>query len=157
MEALIIIDVQNGLVNRLFNRKDEFINCIKTAIIENRKLNNKIIFIQHNSKTLEKGSNNWKIYSELVIENNDIIIQKKHGDAFNNTNLRQYLIENKVNEIIVCGLTSQGCVFQTCKSGIENGFIVKLLKNGHNNWLKTTEEKINEVNNELKNIGIIII
>ena len=157
MEALIIIDVQNRLVNKELFKKKEFILNINKAIIENRKKNNAIIFIQHNSKTLKNGSYDWEIYSELIKHKEDIIIQKKHGDAFNNTNLKQYLNKNIIKNIIICGLVSHGCVFYTCKSGIKNGFNVKIIKNGHTNWLKEAEDKINEVNIELENMGIKLI
>ena len=157
MEALIIIDVQNGLVNKNLCNKETFLQNINKAIIENNIKNNLIIFVQHNSKTLKNGTKNWEIYSELMQNKNSIIIQKKHGNAFENTNLKSVLIENNINEIIICGLVSHGCVFHTCKSGIENGFIVNIIKNGHTNWLKNAENKIEEVNNELKNIGVKII
>ena len=157
MEALIIIDVQNGLVNKKLFKKEEFIQSINKAIIQNKKENNAIIFIQHNSKTLENGSYNWEIYSELIKHKEDVIIQKKHGDVFKNTNLKQYLDKNIIKNIIICGLVSHGCVFYTCKSGIENGFNVKILKHGHTNWLKDAENKINTVNKELENMGIKII
>ena len=157
MEALIIIDVQNGIVNKNLYNKETFLQNINKAIIENYKKGNLIIFVQHNSKTLKNGTENWEIYSELKQNKNSIIIQKKHGDAFENTNLKNVLIENNINEIIICGLVSHGCVFHTYKSGIENGFKVNIIKNGHTNWLKNAGNKIEEVNNELKNLGVKII
>ena len=157
MEALVIIDVQNGLMNKDLFRKEEFLQNINKAIIENRKNNNLIIFIQHNSKTLIKGSNDWEIYTGLNKNKNDIIIQKKHSSAFNETNLKQILIENNIKNIIICGLVSNGCVYFSCKDGIENGFNVKIIKNGHTNWLKGAEDKINEVNKKLDDMGIILL
>ena len=43
------------------------------------------------------------------------------------------------------------------KDGIENGFNVKIIKNGHTNWLKEAEDKINEVNKKLEDMGIILL
>ena len=157
MQAMVIIDIQNGLMNKKIFEKELFIQNINKAIIENRKNNNVIIFIQHNSESLKNGTNNWQIHSELIRNENDVIIQKKHGDAFNDTQLIKYLLENNVSDIIICGLVSHGCVFHTCKSGIENGFNVKLLKNGHSNWLKNAKEKICEVNEELEKTGVKIV
>jgi hypothetical protein len=54
-------------------------------------------------------------------------------------------------------LVSHGWVYHTCKSGIENGFNVKLIKDGHTNWLNNAEEKINEVNNSMMEMGVTII
>ena len=134
MEALIIIDVQNGLIEKNLYQKEHY-----------------------NSKTLKYGSNEWEIYSGLNKIENDIIIQKRHGSIFKETNLKQLLKENKIKNIIICGLVSNGCVYFSCKDGIDNGFNAKLIKTGHSNWLKDAENKINEVNNELENIGIKII
>ena len=156
MEALIIIDVQNGLVNKNLFNKIIFLENINKAIIENTKKNNLIIFVQHNSTTLKTGTKDWEIYSGLI-QNNNIIIQKKHGDAFQNTKLNNILLEKNIKEIIICGLVSNGCVFYTCKSGIENGFNVSVIKNGHTNWLKDAENKIIEINNKLENIGVKVI
>ena len=157
MEALVIIDVQNGLMNKNLFKKEEFLQNIDKAIFENRKRNNLIIFMQHNSKTLKKGSNEWEIYSGLNINKNDFIIQKKHGSAFNETNLKQILIENNIKNIIICGLVSNGCVYFSCKDGVENGFNVKIIKNGHTNCSKNAEDKINEINKKLEYMGIILL
>jgi len=157
MKALVIIDVQNGILNKNLFKKEEVLQNINKAIVENRKKNNLIIFIQHNSKSLIKRSNDWEIYSGLNINKDDIIIQKKHGSAFNETNLKQILIENNIKNIIICGLVSNGCVFFTCQDGIKNGFNVKIIKNGHTNWLKDAEGKINEVNKKLEDMGIILL
>jgi len=157
MEALIIIDVQNGIVNKDIFKREEFIQNVNKAIIENREKGNLIIFAQHNSKTLKNGTNDWKLYAELKTSKKDIIIQKNHGNAFNNSELKQILIDKNIVDIIICGLVSQGCVLHTSISGIENGFNVRLIKNGHTNWLKNAEERIQEINNELEKMGVQII
>jgi len=157
MEALIIIDVQNGIVNKDIYKKDEFIQNINKAIILNREKGNLIIFIQHNSITLKNGANDWKLFNGLSTSDKDIVIQKSHGDAFIDTDIKQLLKDNNIKDIIICGLVSQGCVYHTCKSGLENGFNVKLIKNGHTNWLKNAGQKIDEVNIELEKMGAILI
>jgi nicotinamidase-related amidase len=157
MNALIIVDVQNGLLNKDFYKKEVFLQTINKAIIESRKKNNLIIFIQHNSVALKKGSCGWQVYSGFKIKEDDVIIQKTHGSAFKNTNLKQILYDNKIIEITVCGLVSHCCVFHTCKDGIKNGFKVKLLKDGHANWHTEAENKINEINKKVKSMGAEII
>ena len=157
MKALIIIDVQNGLMEKNLFNKDEFIQTINKAISKASKENNPILFIQHNSKTLENGKHDWQLFPQLTRPKNEIIIQKKHGDAFKDTGLKQILEKKNIKEIIICGLVSHGCVLYTCKTAKEYGFTVKLLKNGHTNWLKNAEEKILEVNKKLESIGIEMV
>jgi nicotinamidase-related amidase len=157
MNALIIVDVQNGLLKKDFYKKAEFLKTINKAINKNRKENNLIVFIQHNSVALKKGSSGWQVYSGFEIKENDVIIQKTHGSAFKNTNLKQVLCDKKIFEITVCGLVSHCCVFHTCKDGIKNGFKVNLLKDGHTNWHTEAENKKNEINKKVKSMGAEII
>ena len=157
MEALIIIDVQNGLVRKDLYNKELFIATVNKAIEVNRKNNNLIIFVQHNSKLLENGTNNWEICTRLNQSEKDIVIQKQHGDAFKKTNLKNILNENNISTITICGLVSHGCVLYSCKGGIKSGFSVKLIKNGHTNWSNEAEKKIIDVENELQNLGVTIL
>jgi len=157
MKAFVIIDVQNGLMEKNLYEKEKFINNINKEIIERQKQNDRIIFIQHNSKKLKCGTFDWELFSKLQRSKDEIIIQKKHGDSFKDTKLKQILTKNEITDVIISGLVSHGCVYYTCKSGIENGFNVKVLKNGHTNWLKNAKEKITEVNNNLIEIGVELV
>jgi nicotinamidase-related amidase len=76
MKALIIVDVQNGLINKNLYKKEEFNKNIYNEILKNKMENNEIIFIQHNSETLKNGTKNWELYSELIEELNFTVIQK---------------------------------------------------------------------------------
>lgn len=158
MKALLIIDVQQGLSRRkeLYG-KEQMLAAIKAKLSEYRQAGHLIVFIQHNNKLLPTNSSDWEIDAALPVMQDDIIIQKKHGNAFKNTTLDLTLKQNNISEITACGLTTHGCVKYTCLAALEHGYKVSLLKNGHSNLLKHAKAKITDTEKELIHSGITIL
>ncbi|MCG8698484.1 MAG: isochorismatase family protein [Bacteroidales bacterium] len=157
MKALILIDIQSGLTKKktLFN-ENLFFETVNYAINVYRNSDFKVIFVQHNNNLLKNGSTGWEIDNRLDIQENDCVIQKKHGNSFTNTNLKETLLVFGINAITIGGLVSHGCVKATCLGGLEEGFDVSLLKNGHTNWNKDANVKILETETELIKRGVVI-
>ncbi|MCF8298009.1 MAG: isochorismatase family protein [Saprospiraceae bacterium] len=158
MKALLIIDIQIGLTSgkKLFN-EISFIDTVNSAIQKIRDSGNIVVFVQHSNKLLVNGEKAWEIDNRLDKNENDIYLQKQHGNAFQNTDLKSILEAKKVDEIVVCGLVSHGCVRATCLGGLDNGFSSLLLKNGHTNWNKDAEIKILKTETELVKKGVMVI
>ena len=157
MKALLVVDVQAGLMEKQIFNREIFIETINNAIIANRGKGNKIVFIQHNNKMLEYGKDSWKIFSLLDQKSNDLYIQKIHGNAFEETKLKDIFDEQGIKEIIVCGLVSNGCIKATCIGGVEKGFKVQLIRNGHSTWNKKAKEIIDTINEEMSTNNIELI
>lgn len=157
MRALVLIDIQNGLTKKktLHNEK-VFIESINSAVEAYRDSDSKIIFVQHNNNQLKKGTSDWEIDNRIEKQANDFVIQKNHGNAFQNTDLKSILVEWGVNSITVGGLVSHGCVKATCLGGLAAGFEISLLKNGHTNWNKDAVVKIQETEEELIKNGVAL-
>ena len=85
------------------------------------------------------------------------MIQKKHGNAFQNTDLKTTLVDFGIKSLTVGGLVSHGCVKATCQGGLTEGFEVSLLKNGHTNWNKDAEYKIIQTESILGEKGVVIV
>jgi len=98
---------------------------------------------------MQKGMKNWEIASEITVNEGAVSFQKFHGNAFQETGLHEYLISKKVAQIIVCGLVTHGCVKATCLGGIELGYKVSLLRNGHSCWGSDAIARINNIEEEL--------
>ena len=158
MKALLIIDIQEGITKRkdLYNQS-LFIETINYAINKYRKFGYVIIFIQHNNKQLINGTKDWNIDSRIEKRTNDLVLQKYHGNAFEKTELKSILENNNINEIVICGLVSHGCIKSTCIGGLNHSLITNLLANGHTNWNKNAEIKISSTESELKQLGVKII
>lgn len=69
--ALLVIDVQNGIVKKAYDR-DTVVARISTLIDKARGAEVDVVWIQHNSDELPRGSENWQCVSELV--------PRGHGD-----------------------------------------------------------------------------
>lgn len=147
MKALLVVDIQKSLTNKKgFYNQTRFISTVNGAIRNYRESGDLIIFIQHNNSLLVKNTVNWEIDSRLEKIDNDIVIQKSHGNSFEKIELCDILEKNKISAVVVCGLISNGCVRSTSKGGLKRGFKVELLKNGHSNWNQDAEKVILRTN-----------
>lgn len=157
MKALLVVDVQENFIARNLFQKEIFISSVNSAIRQCRNKDIPIIFIQHNNNFLKSGESGWQIYSGLDKKKSDPVIQKTHSDAFQEKELAALISRKGINEIIVCGLVSHGCIKHTCQGGIKNGLSVKLLKNGHTLWGKDAEARVKQTESELVKENVHII
>ena len=143
MKALLVVDIQNALTEKKgVYQISTVIDNVNDAIKKYREKGYLIVFVQHNNIQLKNGTAKWAIDSRLYKTNDDLVVQKSRGNAFNKTDLETILRKNNVEEILVCGMVTHGCVRATCKGGLACGFKTALLKNGHTNWNKNASEKI---------------
>lgn len=71
---------------------------------------------------LEESSEAVKIDSRTAPEPGELVIIKKRASAFPGTNLQQFLTANRIDTIIVTGVTAAGCVRHTVEDAIAEGF-----------------------------------
>jgi nicotinamidase-related amidase len=125
--ALLIVDVQNALVLAEPFAVNEVISNIKRLIKTCREHNVEVIYIQHNDKIggeLEPNSEGWKIYGEISPNANEKVICKNYNSAFKETNLKEYLNNKCINQLIITGMQTEYCFDTTCKVAFEYGFKV---------------------------------
>lgn len=156
--ALVVTDIQNGLTRyKNLHNFEIFLQTVLSAIEIFRKNDEPVIFIQHNNKILPTGSDAWQIDKRLDVQPEDLIIQKNHGNAFHKTDLKEKLVQQGINDLVFCGLTSHGCVKHSCLGALENGFPVGLLKNGHSCWNKNAHELVQKTEDELQEKRVDIV
>ena len=107
MKTILIIDIQNGLTKKkaLYNELC-FIENVNSAIKKYHESEFDVIFIQHNNKQLIQGTPDWEIDNRLYFKKEDVKLQKRHGNAFQNTDLKTILDNKEIKEVTVCGLVS---------------------------------------------------
>ena len=93
--------------------------------------NKKVIHIQHLSLSPEAffykdKDREFKEGFEPI--NNEVVFQKNVNSAFIGTNLEQYLRDNKIDEIVIAGLTLPHCVSTTARMAGNLGFKVILIE-----------------------------
>ena len=83
--ALLVVDVQNGVVSGAHNRGAVIAN-INTLITKARSKGIPVIWVQHFDKHMPVGSFAWEVVPELIIESGDQRINKRFNSAFEETN-----------------------------------------------------------------------
>jgi nicotinamidase-related amidase len=155
--ALLVVDLQKGLFEReteIYNGQ-ELLSKVNNLIIRARKKGVPVVYIQHSNKgLLKEDSAGWQLHPDLCTPKNELLIRKKHGSAFQDTSLANRLIDMGITTVVVCGLTTHGCIKATCIDANKNGFQVVLVADGHSSFNKDAEVLINKWNDKLS-LGIV--
>jgi|WetSurMetagenome_2_1015567.scaffolds.fasta_scaffold339146_2 nicotinamidase-related amidase len=152
--ALLVVDVQEGLVAKKLYAKERFLATIREAVSRFREAGRSIVFIRHEGAGLAPGSPGWELYSGFDRRAGDPIVDKRRGNAFEGTPLAGMLAERGIGEILVCGLATNGCVRATCIGGAAIGLRVGLVRGGHSSWARDASARIERVERELAAAGI---
>jgi nicotinamidase-related amidase len=119
--ALLVIDVQNGVVLNAFE-KDAVVRQINRAIDSARASDLPVIWVQHSEEEMPIGSHYWEIIPELAPEDHDALIEKIHGSSFQ---------EHDISHLYVTGAQSENCVNATTVDALERGYRVSLVSDAH--------------------------
>ncbi|MGB8197552.1 MAG: cysteine hydrolase family protein [Acidimicrobiales bacterium] len=128
--ALLVIDVQNGVVGEGHNR-DEVIANINTLVDKARSEDVPVIWIQHSSDDLPLDSESWQYVPELQRLDSEPLVHKLYGDSFEDTNLEELLAERGVARLVVSGAQTDACIRSTLHGGFTRGYDVTLVSDAH--------------------------
>ena len=129
-KALMVIDVQNGVVDYSRDR-NEVVGRIATLVDQARSANTEVIWVQHSEDDMPIDSEYWQIVPELKPATGEKIIHKLWRSAFEETELEEVLEESKIDHLIVTGAQTNYCVRHTVHAAIERGLDVTLVEDGH--------------------------
>ncbi len=132
--ALLVIDVQNGVVDRAHNR-DDVIARVRDLVDKARAAGVGVVWVQHNSDELPTGSDAWKYVPELVMGESEPVVQKRYGDSFEDTDLESVLAARGVGRLVVAGAQTDACVRSTLHGAFTRGYDTTLVSDAH-----TTED-----------------
>jgi nicotinamidase-related amidase len=132
--ALLIIDVQNGVVAGSYNR-DSVIKNINTLVGRARAEDVPVIWVQHSDEGLPEGSESWQYVPELVREDSEPLVHKHYVDSFEDTDLEGVLAERGVGRLVVTGAQTDACIRSTLHGAIVRGYDATLVGDAH-----TTED-----------------
>ena len=133
--ALLVIDVQNGIVAGAYNR-DGVIGTISTLIDKARAENVPVLWVQHSDDgDLALGSESWQYVPELVRGDSEPVVHKRYADSFEDTDLEKLLAEQRVGRLVVTGAQTDECIRSTIHGAFTRGYDVTLVGDAH-----TTED-----------------
>lgn len=133
--ALVIVDVQVGVVADAHDREAVIANI--QALVERARTEKKpIVWVQHvDDERLRNGGDAWRIVPELTPIEGEPLIQKRYGDAFEETTLEGVLADLGIGRIIVAGAQTDACIRSTLHGAFVRGYDVTLIGDAH-----TTED-----------------
>lgn len=133
--ALVVVDVQNGVVERAHER-DTVVANIGSIVSKARRDGVPVVWVQHSDEHLPKGSDNWRIVPELAPREKEPLVEKNFGDSFEDTNLESVLSGLGVGKLIVVGAQTDACIRSTIHGAFVRGYDVTLVSDAH-----TTENR----------------
>jgi nicotinamidase-related amidase len=133
--ALIVIDVQNGVVAGNHER-DAVVANVGTLVEKARRELVPVVWVQHSDKGLAKGSEDWQIVPELAPADAEPHVEKSYGDSFEDTDLETLLSGLEVGRLVVVGAQTDMCIRSTLHGALARGYDATLVSDAH-----TTEDQ----------------
>ena len=133
--ALIVIDVQNGVVEGAHER-DSVVANIGRLVDRARQEQVPVVWVQHADAQLARGSEPWRIVPELRPEDAEPLVEKHYGDSFEDTTLETVLSDRGVGRPVVAGAQTDACIRSTLHGAVVRGYDATLVSDAH-----TTEDQ----------------
>jgi len=133
--ALLVVDVQNGVVEGAHQREAVVAN-VGSLVDKARREGVPVVWVQHNSAQLVRGSDSWRIVPELTPDDAEPLVEKIYGDSFEDTILENVLSGLGVGRLLVVGAQTDACVRSTLHGAFVRGYDTTLVSDAH-----TTEDQ----------------
>jgi nicotinamidase-related amidase len=132
--ALVVIDVQNGVVAEAHDR-DAVVSNISSLVDQARDEGVPVVWVQHSDAQLEQGSEAWAYVPELARQESEPLVHKTFGDSFEGTDLEEVLARAGIGHLVVTGAQTDACIRSTIHGAFVRGYDVTLVGDAH-----TTED-----------------
>jgi len=133
--ALVVIDVQTDVVATAHAR-DEVVANIGRLVAKARREKVPVVWVQHFDEHLTKGTKAAAIVAELDPHEDEPLIEKNWGDAFEATELEKVLADLRAGRLIIAGAQTDACIRSTLHGAMARGYDVTLVSDAH-----TTEDQ----------------
>src|ERR1700737_3516983 len=128
--ALLVIDVQNGVVKEAHGR-DAVVANVGSLVDKARRERVPVVWVQHSDKGLARGSDDWRVVPELPPSDAEPLVEKNYGDSFEDTNLETVLSGRGVGRLVVVGAQTDACVRSTLHGAFVRGYDTPLVRDAH--------------------------
>lgn len=132
--ALLVIDVQNGVVGNAHDR-DEVVANIGRLVDDARAQEIPVIWVQHSDEEMAIDSDGWQYVPELQRRDDEALVHKIYGDSFEDTTLESELAQRGVGRLFVTGAQTDACIRSTIHGAFTRGYDTVLVSDAH-----TTED-----------------
>ena len=136
--ALLVIDMQlvafDGTITPPIRNASPLLSNVATLIGACRSAQIPVLFVQTCApagRPYARDVHGWEIHPHVAPKPGERVFFKVGPSGFENPKLHEHLSAMDVNDVLVCGIWSEGCVAYTCRSAIELGYGVCLAADGH--------------------------
>lgn len=159
--ALLVLDVQNDTLSmKEYTQKDVLVKNINKAI-EFAKENEieiiytKQVFTNPIDKFLSGGlyvenTEGSELSPEIEVTSSHVYA-KERTDAFSNTELEKYLLDQKITTVYIVGADASACVYKTALGGLNRNYQVIILEDC---IFSISDKFLNEAIKKYENKGI---
>jgi nicotinamidase-related amidase len=128
--ALLVVDVQNGAVADAHER-DTVVANIAGLVERARSESVPVVWVQHSDEQLVRGTVEWQVVPELTPGEDEPLVEKSYGDAFEDTELESILAELAVGRLLVVGAQTDACIRSTLHGAFARGYDATLVSDAH--------------------------
>ena len=128
--ALLVVDVQNDVVGDAHEREAVVAN-IASLVERARRERVPVVWVQHRDEELQAGTHGWRIVPELARGEDEPLVEKSYGDAFEETILESVLADLQVGRVVVVGAQTDACIRATLHGALVRGYDTLLVSDAH--------------------------
>ena len=144
--ALLVIDVQNGVVNHAHNR-DEVVANVAALVDKARAAGVDVVWVQHSSEHMPKETDGWQFVPELKVAEGEPVVHKTYADSFEETDLEEVLAGKGIGGLVVSGAQTDECIRSTLHGAVVRGYDALLVSDAHttedqSEWGAPTPDKV---------------
>jgi nicotinamidase-related amidase len=145
--AVLIMDVQNGIVERLAERSSAYLDTVvkvrdaalsaRMSVIYVRVAfregapevseNNRSFAALAGTSGFFEDSIGTQIHERLAVSEGDIVVTKRRVSAFSGSDLEVVLRAKNVDTLVLCGISTSGVVLSTLRQAADLDFKVVVL------------------------------
>jgi nicotinamidase-related amidase len=133
--ALLVIDVQRGLVDGFEEDWEGVLDVIADQIERARAAAAPIVFVQHcgagENHPLHVDAPGYPLHRAVRADPDDLRVRKTWSDAFAETDLHEKLKRTGASRVVITGAQTEFCIDATVRRAASQGFDVDLVADGH--------------------------
>lgn len=136
MQALLVLDVVNAIFELPvpLHDADGFVERVRGLLGRARAKRVPVVHFRHlgpEGSIFAPGAPGRELDARVAAVAGDIVIDKREPDMFVGTVLAEVLAERGVDEVVICGFSTEGCIDTTVRSAWAKGFRVVLASGAH--------------------------
>lgn len=136
MQALMVLDVMNAIFELPvpLHDPDGFLDRLGGLLARARE---RCVPVLHfrllgpEGSLFAPGGRARELHPRVAAAPDEIVFDKREPDMFVGTSLAEVLAERGVDELVICGFATEGCVDTTVRSAWAKGFRVVLAAGAH--------------------------